>query len=263
MITQKRRTGGIRILSDKLNVHLDPGPGALVYSLQKGLDPQKIGAILVSHSHPDHANDAGVLIEAMSHGTRKKRGLLAAAHSVLFGSDVCERSITNYHQKMPEKVVDVRPRTEFEVGDLEIQATRARHSDPDAVGFRFRTRDYGDLAYTSDSEYFDGLDKYYEGVRLLLLCVLRPSGRPLKGHMTTDDALKIVEAVKPEMAIMTHFGMEMIFKARTEAQIIEKRTGIPTKPAADGMRVSLGKEIQVNIPRRQANLTGFMARSRS
>jgi len=263
MITQKRRTGGIRILSDHLNMHLDPGPGALIYSLEMGLDPQKIGSILVSHSHPDHANDAEVLIEAMSLGTKKKRGLLAAAHSVLFGNDLCEQSITSYHQKMVEKVVDARAGTKFDVNDMEVQATRAQHSDPDAVGFRFRTRDYGDFAYTSDSEYFDGIEKPYEGVRLLLLCVLRPSGKPWKGHMTTDDALRIVEAVKPEMAMTTHFGMEMIFRAKAEAEIIEKRTGIPTKPAVDGMRVAFGEEIQLNPSRKQTDLSGFIARSRS
>ena len=89
MITQKRRTGGMRVLSERLNVHLDPGPGALIYSLSMGLDPQRLNAVLVSHSHPDHANDAEVLTEAMSHGTREKRGLLAAAHSVLEGNDLC------------------------------------------------------------------------------------------------------------------------------------------------------------------------------
>lgn len=261
MITQRRRTGGIRILSDKSNIHLDPGPGALVYSLEKRLDPQRISAILVSHSHPDHTNDAEVLIEAMSQGTRKKRGLLAAAHSVLFGNDVCERSISNYHQKMPETLVDARAGTEFDIEDLKVHVTGAKHSDPDTVGFRFRTRDYGDFAYTSDSECFDGVGEFYEGVRLLLLCVLRPSGKPWKGHMTTDDALKIVEAARPEMAVMTHFGMEMIFRARAEAEIIEKRTGIPTKPAVDGMRVAFSEEIQVNVHRRQAGLGDFVARS--
>jgi len=260
MITQKRRTGGIRILSESLNMHLDPGPGALVYSLEMGLDPQKIGAILVSHSHPDHANDAEVLIEAMSHGTKKKRGLLAAARSVLFGNDVCEQSISNYHQRMPERIVDLRVGTKFDVEDLEVQAVKAEHSDPDAVGLRFRNRDYGDFAYTSDSEYFDGIQGFYEGVRLLLLCVLRPSGKPWKGHMTTDDALKIVEATKPEMAIITHFGMEMIFRARMEAKIIEKEAGIPTKPAVDGMRVTLGEEIHVNVPKKQMSLSGFIAK---
>jgi hypothetical protein len=34
MITQKRRTGGLRVISEKMNVHVDPGPGALIYSLQ-------------------------------------------------------------------------------------------------------------------------------------------------------------------------------------------------------------------------------------
>ena len=43
-VTQKRRTGGIRILGDKVNVHLDPGPGGLIYSLEAGLDPQKLTA---------------------------------------------------------------------------------------------------------------------------------------------------------------------------------------------------------------------------
>ncbi|PIX31699.1 MBL fold metallo-hydrolase, partial [Candidatus Bathyarchaeota archaeon CG_4_8_14_3_um_filter_42_8] len=40
-ITQKRRTAGIRIISEGLNLHLDPGPGALVHSINEGLDPQK------------------------------------------------------------------------------------------------------------------------------------------------------------------------------------------------------------------------------
>jgi len=96
-ITQKRRTAGIRIISEALNLHLDPGPGALVHSVNEGLDPQKIGAIFVSHSHPDHYTDAEVLIEAMTRGMTRKRGVLAAAKSVLSGNDVCEPSISKYH----------------------------------------------------------------------------------------------------------------------------------------------------------------------
>ena len=67
-ITQKRRTAGIRIISEGLNLHLDPGPGALVHSINEGLDPQKLDAIFVSHCHPDHYTDAEVLIEAMTRG---------------------------------------------------------------------------------------------------------------------------------------------------------------------------------------------------
>ena len=44
-ITQKRRTGGIRLISNRLNIHIDPGPGALIYSLEAGLNPHPTAMI--------------------------------------------------------------------------------------------------------------------------------------------------------------------------------------------------------------------------
>lgn len=260
-ITQKRRTGGIRILSENLNVHLDPGPGALIYSLDMNLDPQKISALLISHSHPDHYTDAEVLVEAMTHGTTKKRGTLVAARSVLFGNDVCEMAVSKYHQRMAERLIEAKPGMEFEIGNIKVVVCKAVHSDPDTVGFRFETTDIGDFAYTSDTEYFKGIEKIYEGVRLLLLGVLRPSGKPWKGHMTTNDAIKVVEGVKPEMAVLTNFGMQMIFKGPDhEAKLVEKKAGVPTIAAKDGMHISLSKKIQVGtFKRKQPSLDGFMA----
>jgi len=260
MITQKRRTGGLRVLSEELNMHIDPGPGALVYSLEMGLDPQKIGAILVSHSHPDHANDAEVLIEAMSRGTTKKRGMLVAAHSVLSGNDICEQSVSNYHQRLPEKIIEARVGTDFAVGDINIKVCRAVHADPDTVGFRFETKDFGDFAYMPDSKYFEGVHDFFGGVRLIILSVLRPSGEPWKGHMTSDDAVKIIRDIHPEMAVVTHFEMQMIFKGPDrEAELIERRTGISTRAATDGMRMTLDKEIHIGKPKKQANLSSFMS----
>ena len=158
-ITQKRRTAGIRILGEKLNLHLDPGPGALVYSVASGLSPEKINALLVSHCHPDHYTDAEVFIEAMTRGMTRKRGLLAASHSVLYGNEVCGPSISKYHQQMPEKVIEAKPGVKFKVGNLNVAVTEARHSDSDTVGFRFENEDVGDIAYTSDTEYFEGTGK--------------------------------------------------------------------------------------------------------
>jgi len=259
-ITQKRRTGGIRFLSKGLNMHLDPGPGALIYSLNMGLDPRKIMAVLVSHSHPDHYTNAEILIEAMTQGMLKKRGILAAPRSVLFGNEECGPSISKHHQKMPDKVIEAKPGVVFHVGDTKVVATEARHADPDTVGFRFEIPDVGDIGYTSDTEFFEGVGKAYEGARLLLLCVMRPSGKPWKGHMTTDDAIKIVEETRPEMAVATHFGMKMIFSGpNREAKLIEKKTGIPTIAASDGMRIHVGKEIQVErAGKKQRGLEEFL-----
>jgi len=261
-ITQRQRTGGIRILSKDLNIHLDPGPGALIYSLNMGLDPQKIMAVLVSHSHPDHYTDAEVLIEAMTRGMLRKRGIVAAPPSVLFGNEACGPSVSKYHQQMPEKVVEVKPGVVFHVGETKITATETRHTDPDAVGFRFETPDVGDFGYTSDTEYFEGVGKAFEGVRLLLLCVMRPSGNPWKGHMTPEDAIKIVEEAHPEMVVATHFGMKMIFSGpHRQAKLIEEKTGVPTMAASDGMRLRVGEEIRVErAERKQRGLEEFLRR---
>jgi len=258
-ITQRRRTAGIRVMSDILNLHLDPGPGALVHSINEGLNPQKLNAVIVSHSHPDHYTDAEVMIEAMTRGMTRKHGVLAAARSVLEGNSVVEASISKYHQQMVEQKIEALPQVKFRIADISVSATEARHSDPDAVGFRFAT-EFGDFAYTTDTEYFEDIAKYYQGLRLLILCDMRPSGKPWKGHMTTDDAIKIIEETHPQQAVLTHLGMSMIFQGPAkEAKLIEERTSTPTVAAVDGMSVEFGEKItmQVGKAKTQQGLTDF------
>jgi ribonuclease BN (tRNA processing enzyme) len=82
---------------------------------------------------------------------------------------------------------------------------------------------------------------------------MRPSGKPWKGHMTTDDAIRIVEEAGPEQVVLTHFGMQMIFKGPvSEAKLIEKRTGIPTVAAVDGMTINFGKNIIMRFKKAKA-----------
>jgi len=247
MVTQRRRTAGIRILyGDRLNLHLDPGPGALIFSNWARLSPQRLDAVLVSHSHPDHYCDAEVLIEAMSRGTTQRRGLLVAPRSVLRGNDVCGPAISGYHQGLVERVVEVSPGEEVELGELSIAATGAQHSDPDTVGFRIGTPDLGDLAYTSDTALFEGIEEYYRGVRILILCTMRPRGAPLPLHLSVEDAVRLVEEVRPGCVFITHFGMRMLNAGpEEEARWMEEETGIPTVAATDGMQVLIGEQVEV------------------
>jgi phosphoribosyl 1,2-cyclic phosphodiesterase len=259
-MTQRRRTAGIRIAGDGVNLHLDPGPGALVHSIEARMNPQKLNAVLVSHSHPDHYTDAEVLIEAMTRGMTRKHGTLAAARSVLRGNRSVESSISKYHQRMVERKIEAAPNTSFSVDNLKISATAAKHTDPDAVGFRFET-ELGAFAYTSDSEYFQDINKYYQGLRLLILCVMRPTGKPWKGHMTTDDAIRIVEQTRPQQAILTHLGMSMVLHGPDdEAKLIQEKTGIPAVAATDGMVVDFGQSVILrrSVGRSQHGLTEFL-----
>ena len=257
-ITQRRRTAGIRVMREGLNLHLDPGPGALVHSIEQGLNPQRVTAVLVSHCHPDHYTDAEMLVEAMTRGMTRRRGLLAAPKSVLEGSDACEVSISRYHQQMVGQKIEVVPGMKFEASGINILTTEARHSDPDAVGFRFET-EFGDFAYTSDTEYYEGIARYYHGVRLLALCVMRPSGKPWKGHMSTDDAIRIVDETRPEQAVMTHLGMSMLLRGpEKEAMLIQEKTGVSVISAVDGMSVLFGESIKIDTGKSQRGLTDFL-----
>jgi phosphoribosyl 1,2-cyclic phosphodiesterase len=252
-ITQKRRTGGIRLISKINNIHIDPGPGALIYSLEAGLKPQKIDAILVSHRHPDHYSNTEILVESMTRGMLKKRGIVAATPNILVGNQKIGPAISTYHQSMIKQIIKLKPGVKFKIGNIKVVSTKTKHTDPETVGFRFNIPDIGDIGYTADTEYFEGIEEEYKGVRILIFAVMRPLGSPWKGHMTPKEAAKIVGLVKPEMAIATHFGMKMLFSGPNyEVKMIENTTGVPTIAAFDGMKLNLGKRIR--IKRKRKNL---------
>ena len=78
--------------------------------------------------------------------------------------------------------------------------------------------------------------------------------------MTTKEATKIVDAVKPEMAVATHFGMKMLYSGPNhEVKLIEEKTGVPTVAAFDGMKLRIGKEITVGkVGKSQQELEDFL-----
>ncbi len=252
MILQRRRTAGIRLVHGETQVHVDPGPGALVFSNWAGLSPMRLDGLVVSHCHPDHYGDAEVFIEAMTQGTHERRGVLAAPGSVLRGDGGCGPSISSYHQGLVPEVESLKPGSRFDVAELRFEAVRAMHSDSETVGVRIEAPEAGALGYTSDTAYFDGISEQYGGLRLLILCTMWPRGNPLEMHLSTDDALRILEEAKPGCAVLTHFGMRMINAGPDgEAAYLEGETGIPVVAAKDGLKASMGEEIVFSGPRKR------------
>jgi phosphoribosyl 1,2-cyclic phosphodiesterase len=251
MTTQRRRTAGIRLVHGGTQVHIDPGPGALVFSNWAGLSPQSLDGLVVTHCHPDHYGDAEVFIEAMTHGTTNKRGLLAATTSVLWGSEGVGPSVSAYHRGLVGEVVEMQPGTEFSVNDLGFTATEARHSDPSTVGLLIKTPGLGTVGYTSDTGYFAELGSIYRGTRLLVLCVMWPRAQRLEKHLSTDEAEKILLEARPGCAVITHFGMRMLNAGPEEkAAHLEEATGVPVVAAVDGLKATLGDQIVFQGPRK-------------
>ncbi len=255
MSTQKRRTAGFRITNNETQVHVDPGPGALVFSNWAGLPPSKLSGLIVTHCHPDHYTDAEVFIESMTLGTRRSQGLLAATRSVLHGFEGVGPSISQYHQRLPEQVVELKKGTEFKIDNMKFKAIEARHSDPTSVGIRLEVPELGSFGYTSDTGYFSELSSYLEDLRLLALCVIWPRNNPISKHLCTDDALIIIEEAAPSAVLLTHFGMRMLNADPTkEAVYLQENTGVPVIALKDGMKISIEDNIIIQGPRKSDDI---------
>jgi phosphoribosyl 1,2-cyclic phosphodiesterase len=81
----------------------------------------------------------------------------------------------------------------------------------------------------------------------MILSVTRPLNARIPFHLDTEDAVKLVSQINPEIAIITHFGYKMLRENTVEKQAdwIWKETGIKTIAAKDSMRISMEKEIEI------------------
>ena len=240
-IYQARATGGI-YLEDGRNLHIDPGPGALVRMRSVGIDPLKTDAILISHCHPDHYLDAEILIEAMTEGGTRKQGILLASTSVIEGNGDFGPAISKYHLAKPRIVKAMQPFTKVSMKPLEVSATPSAHSDTSGVGFRLQTTG-GMVSYVADTQLVEQVIKAHRHCRVMIACVTRPLGQRIPHHLSTEDAGYLIEKVKPELAVITHFGMRVIQEnPETQAKWIEERTGVKTVAARDFMVLELRKD---------------------
>ncbi len=238
-INQRRMTGGFRIenLGGK-NYHVDPGPGALVRTYQFGLDPRNIDGIFISHAHTDHYNDCEILIEAMTKGMTKFYGHIIGSKSVIEGYEKWGPAISKYH-KTKSKVVSLKDGETAVCNNCLVKATPTVHGDPAGIGFQLDYKGFK-ISYTSDTSYFKKLADYHKGADILIASVLRPGVNSIRGHMSSNDFIKLINEIKPKLAIMTHLGLKMISKNPiSEAKRITKITNVKTLAAYDGMSLDI------------------------
>ncbi|MFA6531168.1 MAG: MBL fold metallo-hydrolase [Candidatus Micrarchaeia archaeon] len=245
LIKQLRWTGGFRINSNSANIHVDPGPGALIHGIELHQDPMKLDAIIVTHYHVDHYNDASLLIEAMTGYALKQKGVFIGS-GYLFEDDKGDRPISKYHLSKPKEVYIGKPgvRRKFETskGFFEIEFCPTKHDDPTGFGFKLHI-DGKTIGYTSDTELTDKVAASYSGCDYLIINCLKPTKDGIPDHLETSDVIKIVSVSKPKLAILSHMGLKMLRAGpESEARKIEDATGIRTVAAKDGQIFGKGLE---------------------
>jgi phosphoribosyl 1,2-cyclic phosphodiesterase len=232
-----RQAGGLYWNFSGFNLHVDPGPGAFVYSHKKGIEPFWTDAVLITHRHLDHCADANHVLEAMTLGGKNRKGTL------LCPSDAIEEDpvVLQYTRKHLEKVVVIKEGLELPITRELTLAFPVRHKhgvETYGVIFRWNGKRF---AYLTDTGFFEALIPAYSEARELLVInttLLTPN--PRIDHLSAKDAERIIGEIKPELAVLTHFGRGMLSAKPWEvAGEIEKRTGVKTIAAYDNMILDL------------------------
>ena len=227
--SQARATGGFVVQVGKEQIHVDPGPGAVVHAMQFGVDIKDTTMILVSHFHVDHSNDVNALIDAVTFGGKEKKGVLVT------GESSKKDNLTDFHKSVIEKYVKLRAGGKTELRKIVVNATKTEGHEADTIGYKIFTPKFV-VGYTSDTGFFSKLVDEFKGCDILIVNTLKPNGMKLKGHMNSDDVVKLLKGVKPKIAVLQHFGSSML-KANPvyEAREIQKQSGVQTIAAQDGL----------------------------
>ncbi|MCD6574607.1 MBL fold metallo-hydrolase [Candidatus Aerophobetes bacterium] len=237
MIKQLRSSGGIWLNLDDTNILIDPGPGCLVRCVKSRpkLDPAKLDAIVLTHKHLDHSGDINVMIEAMTDGGFKKRGILFAPEDALKGEDTV---IFKYLRNFPEKIEVLQEKGNYKIKDVYL-TTPVRHKHGvETYGLNIDFKGLS-ISFITDSRYFEGLERFYQG-RIVIINVVRFKPREGVDHLSLEDAERIISLNRPDLSILTHFGMTMLRAKPWEiAKNLEEKLKLKVIAANDGMEINL------------------------
>ncbi len=233
-----RAAGGIIIEVDDNQLHIDPGPGALVRATDYGISPRNNVAVLVSHAHLNHCNDVNAIISAMSLGGLDPKGVLIANKTSYNGTESYEPVISKHSKKMIERSIILEEGKRVGINEVEIRATYAMHSDEFATGYKIITSKFA-LGYSSDTGYCHELIESYKDVDIMILNCVHESGKKDKNNLGVDDVIKLLPEIKPKLAIITHFGIKLHKKnILSEVRKIQRETKIQTIAAKDGLVIN-------------------------
>jgi len=225
-------------------IHVDPGPGALVRatSAVPPCDPSELDALVLSHKHLDHAGDINVMIEAMTQGGWRKRGQVLAPRDAFEGEAVIFPYAAKFVAATAYTEASAGP---YEINDVVLRTSRRHEHGVETYGMHFAYRGTT-ISYLPCTRYFEGLAEDYAAHRpdVLIVNVLRYRDTIKADHLTYDEARRVFSVVRPRVGVMTHFSTKMLEQPPEKlAQAIEDDLGIRVFAAYDGWTLDATTEI--------------------
>ena len=182
------------------NLLIDCGSGVLSH-LQNHVEATDLDAILVSHYHPDHVADIGVLQHALliQYFLGKNNGTLP-----VYAHREDQRGFETITYKDLMKAHEYKEDSSLSVGPFTVTFVKTRHPVP-CYGMRIEA-DGKVLFYTADSAFSEEFVSFGQDADVLL-CECNFYGEmdaSNAGHMTSLDAGHLAQESKARKLILTH-----------------------------------------------------------
>ncbi len=238
---QLRASGGIWLNLDDTNVLIDPGPGSLVRCLKSRprLNPMGLHGIILTHRHLDHSNDINVMIEAMTNGGFKPGGVVFAPGDALEDDPV----ILKYVRSHVDDIQVLKEKGSYTLGNIKFTTPVRHQHGVETYGLELQSSTCN-VSLIADTKYFKDLETYYHGDVVIINVVLVESKDHIM-HLSLDDVERIITYIKPQVCVLTHFGMGVIKAKPWEiAREIADTTGVSVIAARDGMMINLDELVK-------------------
>lgn len=238
---QLRKSGGIWLTLDDTNVLIDPGPGSLIRCLSSKprLNPLDLNGIILTHRHLDHSNDINIMIEAMTNGGFRKKGIVFAPKDAFNEDPVILKYVRNY----VEKTVILKEKGTYNIGNISFSTPIKHVHGAETYGLNIQGKNHS-ISIITDTKYFDGIESYYNGDILIINSVLIEP-KDYINHLSIKDIENIISKNKPKFTILTHFGMSVINAKPWEiAEKLSNKLGVRIIAANDGMEIDLDHQLK-------------------
>lgn len=242
-VTRGNPTGGFLLRYAGRTLIVDPGANSISNLVRRGFNPFEITDVLASHAHNDHVGDLSLAVSAainlgVTHET-DSRIIVSPSLIEYSNSDMTKFGFTlpayAWRAQVEMLFFESRQATRFDgeaiqslsatdiPGGIRVTATEARHAGTPATGYLIETG-MGKIGYTGDTEYFDGLQGWFQGVDVLWMNMntlsldamipahlpICDEPRPTHNHLGYVGACGLIDRVRPKMAVVTHFGAQLV-----------------------------------------------------
>jgi ribonuclease BN (tRNA processing enzyme) len=176
----------------------------------------------------------------MTHGGTKRRGRVLAPRDAYEDDPVILRYVRSY----PAATGILEAGGCYALGDegrlLLETPLRLRHP-VETYGLRFRGRRFT-VALIACTGYFPELETAFAADVLILNVVYREPRD--ETHLAVPDARRLIAALRPRLAVLTHFGLTMLRARPWEvAETLGRETGLRVVAARDRWRLNLETEL--------------------